>query len=217
MHKTVLFDLDGTLIDQFIAIHKSVNYTQRKLGISESSFLKVKQAVGGSIRLTLGRLFDDHSLEETLPLFKEHFESIMMEDVFILPGVVFFLSQLHDQSINMGVLTNKIGSHARATIDFLKLDSYFQYVLGAEDIGLKKPNSAFTGHILKLMNASHDTTCLIGDSPFDYQTGVEAKIPVYLVATGTHSIEALHEETDCQFIYDSMHSLAKDQFHINLS
>ena len=158
MHKTVLFDLDGTLIDQFIAIHKSVNYTQKKLGIPESSFLKVKQAVGGSIRLTLGRLFDDHSLEETLPLFKEHFESIMMEDVFILPGVASFLSQLQNQSINMGVLTNKIGSHARATIDFLKLDSYFQYVLGAEDIGLKKPNPAFTSHILKLMNASHDTT-----------------------------------------------------------
>ena len=217
MHNTVLFDLDGTLIDQFVAIHKSVNYTQRKLGIPESSFQSVKQAVGGSIRLTLDRLFDNHSLEETLPLFKVHFESIMMEDVYILPGVESFLSQLYNQSINMGVLTNKIGTHARATIDFLKLDSYFQYVLGAEDIGLKKPNPAFTDHILKLMDASRDTTCIIGDSPFDYQTGVEASIPVYLVATGTHSIEALQKETDCQFIYDTMHSLAKDQFHFNLS
>ena len=63
MHSTVLFDLDGTLIDQFVAIHKSVNYTQRKLGIPESSFQSVKQAVGGSIRLPIDRLFDNHSLE----------------------------------------------------------------------------------------------------------------------------------------------------------
>ena len=67
MHKTVLFDLDGTLIDQFIAIHKSVNYVQKQLHLKESAFEEVKAAVGGSIRLTLDRLFNSHSLEETHP------------------------------------------------------------------------------------------------------------------------------------------------------
>ena len=75
MFKTILFDLDGTLIDQFSAIHKSVNHLQKQLGLEESSFIKVKKAVGGSVRLTLKRLFNDGELETLLPLFKEHFEN----------------------------------------------------------------------------------------------------------------------------------------------
>ena len=216
MHKTVLFDLDGTLIDQFIAIHKSVNYVQKQLHLKESAFEEVKAAVGGSIRLTLDRLFNSHSLEETLPLFREHFESIMLEDVFLLPGVEPFLLALQRDSISMGILTNKIGSHARATIAHLNITSYFQSILGAEDIGLKKPDPKFTDHILELMNTSRESACIIGDSPFDYQTGVQSNMPVYLVASGTHSMEALQEETNGSHVYANMHALAKDVFNFNL-
>ena len=216
MHNTVLFDLDGTLIDQFIAIHKSVNHVQRELQLQESSFIEVKCAVGGSIRLTLERLFDNRSLDETLPLFKEHFESIMMDDVFVLPGVTDFLSQLKASSVKMGILTNKIGTHARATVDYLNIKDFFLSVLGAEDIGLKKPDRKFTQHILNQMDVTKDEACLIGDSPFDYQTGVEAGIPVYLVATGTHSIDALRAETNCANIYRDIASLASAVFNYHL-
>ena len=116
-YATVIFDLDGTLIDQFSAIHKSVNYVQKCLGFEISDYKTVKSAVGGSVRLTLERLFQNASLKETLPLFKPYFESIMMDEVFILPGILDFLEASQARGIKMAVLTNKIGGHARSTLE----------------------------------------------------------------------------------------------------
>lgn len=213
MVKTILFDLDGTLIDQFNAIHKSVNHVQRQLGLKESSFDTVKKAVGGSVRLTLQRLFEDADLETLLPLFKEHFETIMMDEVFVLPGVIEFLEHLKSDEIQMAVFTNKIGSHARSTLEHLKIDHYFDCTLGAEDTAYRKPSPEFTQHILKSLDADITETCLIGDSPFDWETGVAVDMPVYLVATGTHSMQELKESTDSNFIYPNIDTLAENLFN----
>lgn len=215
--KTILFDLDGTLIDQFSAIHKSVNHVQRHLGLKESSFSTVKKAVGGSIRLTLKRLFDDAELETLLPLFKAHFETIMMDEVFVLPGVIQFLEFLKADGAQLAVLTNKIGSHARSTLKHLKINHYFDCTLGAEDTPYRKPSPQFTEHILKSLNANISETCLIGDSPFDWETGVAVDMPVYLVATGTHSVEDLKQCTDSDFIYSDIYALADGLFDYKLN
>ena len=212
LHKTLLFDLDGTLIDQFSAIHKSINHVQKELGIDPSSFDQVKAAVGGSIRLTLKRLFDDSDLESTLPLFVEHFESIMMDEVFILPDVETFLDEARARDIQMAVFTNKIGKHARATLEHLNLSHYFDAVLGAEDTAYRKPDPRFTEHILNALNADLKDCCLIGDSPFDWETGKAVEIPVYLLATGTHSLDALREATGSDHIYSDFSALSQQYF-----
>lgn len=217
LHKTLLFDLDGTLIDQFSAIHKSVNHVQNVLGIEASSFDQVKAAVGGSIRLTLKRLFDDADLDSTLPLFVEHFESIMMDEVFILPGVEAFLAEAKDRDLQMAVFTNKIGKHARATVEHLKIDPYFDLVLGAEDTAYRKPDPKFTEHILGALNADLKDTCLIGDSPFDWETGQAVAMPVYLLATGTHSADALRSETNSEAIYSDFTTFSQHYFSNHLS
>lgn len=215
LHKTLLFDLDGTLIDQFSAIHKSVNHVQNTLGIEASSFDRVKAAVGGSIRLTLKRLFDDASLESTLPLFVEHFESIMMDEVFILPGVEAFLAEAKARDLQMAVFTNKIGNHARATVKHLKMDGYFDLVLGAEDTAYRKPDPRFTRHILEALNADSEDCCLIGDSPFDWETGQAVQMPVYLLATGTHTANALRSETGSEQIYSDFTNFTEQYFSDN--
>lgn len=215
-HNTLLFDLDGTLIDQFSAIHKSVNHVQNTLGIETSSFERVKAAVGGSIRLTLKRLFEDADLESTLPLFVEHFESIMMDEVFILPGVEAFLDEAKVRNLQMAVFTNKIGKHARATVEHLNLDHYFDLVLGAEDTPYRKPNPKFTHHLTAALNTDLKDCCLIGDSPFDWQTGQAVQMPVYLLATGTHSADALRAETGSKQIYSNFTTFAEAYFSDNL-
>ncbi|MDC3132313.1 HAD family hydrolase [Opitutae bacterium] len=217
MFKTILFDLDGTLIDQFSAIHKSVNHVQRQLGLKESTYINVKKAVGGSVGLTLKRLFNDAELETTLPIFKEHFEKVMMDEVFVLPGILELLDTLKADHIQMAVLTNKIGSHARSTLKHLKIDCFFDCTLGAEDTPYRKPSPQFTEHILNSLNANISETCLIGDSPFDWETGVSVNMPVYLVATGTHSVSDLKRDTNSDFIYSDIYALAENIFNYKLS
>tara|TARA_B100001769_G_scaffold275065_1_gene275463 strand:+ start:368 stop:1033 length:666 start_codon:yes stop_codon:yes gene_type:complete len=215
-HSTVLFDLDGTLIDQFTAIHKSVNHVRNELGLSPANYDTVKTAVGGSVSITLKRLFKDAELETTLPIFKEHFEKIMMEDVFVLPGILPFLDHLKQQSVQIGVLTNKIGSHARATLDYLGISSYFKCIAGVGDTDFRKPDYKFTEYILDQMEADQSNTCLIGDSPFDWETGIESDLVVYLVASGTHNVEKLKDDTESPYIYDDIFTLAREHFDVDL-
>ena len=215
-YKTILFDLDGTIVDQFSAIHKSVNHVQDEIGLQLSDFNTVKSAVGGSLELTLKRLFKGFSLEKTLPMFKSHFENIMFDEVILLPHVESFLEASKKEGIQMAVLTNKIGRHARSTLKHLKIEKYFDIVLGVEDTKYKKPDARFTYYILKKLNKRIDECCLIGDSPFDWETGKNVNMDVFLVATGTHDILELKQLTNSPKIYTDIKSLSQYEFNLNL-
>ena len=103
----ILFDLDGTLIDHFTTIHKSVTYAQRELGLPESNYAKVRAPVGGSVPITLSKLCGEDKVSLAEPLFRKHFEEIMFDDVFTLPGADWLLETLKKRGDKLGVFTNK--------------------------------------------------------------------------------------------------------------
>ena len=103
----ILFDLDGTLIDHFTTIHKSVVFAQRELGLPESDYAKVRSTVGGSIPITLSKLCGKDKVPFAEPLFRKHFEQIIFDDVFALPGADWLLKNLKKRGHKLGVFTNK--------------------------------------------------------------------------------------------------------------
>ena len=72
----IIFDLDGTLIDHFVAITQSIQYVQNILKIPTSTKYEVTTAVGGGIELTLERLIGKENVTLALPLFEEHLEAL---------------------------------------------------------------------------------------------------------------------------------------------
>ena len=129
----ILFDLDGTLIDHFTTIHKSVTYAQRELGLPESDYAKVRATVGGSVPITLSKLCGDDKVTVAEPLFRKHFEEIIFDDVFTLPGVDWLLENLKKRGDKLGVFTNKYASHTRSVIAHLGLDQWFDVIIGTGD------------------------------------------------------------------------------------
>ena len=81
----ILFDLDGTLIDHFTTIHKSVAFAQRKLGLPQSDYSEVRQTVGGSVPITLSKLCGEDKVSLAEPLFRKRFEEIMRGPLSQLP------------------------------------------------------------------------------------------------------------------------------------
>ncbi|MGB0413211.1 MAG: HAD family hydrolase [Coraliomargarita sp.] len=213
----ILFDLDGTLIDHFTAIHKSIAYAQQQLDLAESSYDTVRRTVGGGIELTLTRLLGESKAQEALPHFKSHFESVMLEDAIVLPGVETLLKQLKEQDKKTAVFTNKIGDHSRAILKHLGLTRHLDAVIGTADTDYRKPQPEFTQYALDRLGAKASETMMIGDSPFDYQAADCLGIPCYLVATGSHSVAQLQEETDAAGIYTNMPDLAEAVFNIQAS
>ncbi len=209
--RQVLFDLDGTLIDHFEAIHEAYRFAQGRLGLAPASLEKVRRTVGGSVPVTMRRLIGpqagQETIDEALGLFDRRFGEIMFERVSVLPGVPGMLESLRAKHLPMAVFTNKKGGHARAVLAHLGLDRFFGAVVGAGDTPFRKPQPEFTDHILQVVGSPPAGTLLVGDSPFDVEAGKVRGLPVAAVATGSHTAEQL-AETEADWIFSDMVALS---------
>jgi phosphoglycolate phosphatase len=211
--QTILFDLDGTLIDHFSAIHRSVAHAQRELGLPESDYATVRSTVGGSVPITLGKLCGTEQVEAAEPIFREHFASIMLEDVEALPGADWLLSELKAQGKQLGVFTNKYEAHSKAVLEHLGLAPLLDEIIGTgHGHGLRKPDPRFTMEALERMNTASDEAIMVGDSPFDFAAAEAGCMDCYLVATGSHNKAQLAEETAAEGIYSSLFELGEAIF-----
>ena len=85
--RAILFDLDGTLIDQFLAIHKAFSKTLVRMGFPPPSFDEVKRAVGGSSDTTMSKLIGSERADEAVSILRPIFEKEMFEGLILLPYV----------------------------------------------------------------------------------------------------------------------------------
>ena len=189
--RTILFDLDGTLVDHFAAIHRSYVHTLPQLGLPAPTLAQVRAAVGGGLENAMRKFVPEARLAEALKIFRPFWDVHMLEDVEPLPGAVELLRALHSQGVVCAVLTNKHGPSSRAICDHLHLTPYLSAIVGAMDTAWLKPQPEFTRHVLTLLHAEPSTALLVGDSPYDVQAAHSAGLPCWAVTTGTHNAEQL--------------------------
>lgn len=190
-YTAVLFDLDGTLIDHFKAIHRCHAYAMKQLGLPEPTMAQVRAAVGGGLDLAITRLAGAKNLPAILPRFLEHWNATHLDDVEALPGAQEILRKLHQAGVACAVFTNKRGNSAREVCAHLELTPLLKGVFGVGDTPWLKPDPQFTQHALAQLGAKAADTLLVGDSPFDVQTALNAPLDFIGVTTGTHSAEEL--------------------------
>ncbi|MCH8475857.1 MAG: HAD family hydrolase [Opitutales bacterium] len=190
-YQTVLYDLDGTLIDQFNVIYRCYSYALSTLSLPVPSRKTVVETVGGSMEVTMTHFVDAKNHKKAVRLFREHFQKIALDEVSVLPGVAGVLANLHQKNIPQAVFTNKNGRAARLVCQHLKLTPFLQAIVGTNDTAYRKPQPEFTRHILQMVKATPENCCLVGDSPFDIKAGKAVGMAVYGVETGTHCREAL--------------------------
>jgi phosphoglycolate phosphatase len=185
--RTVLLDLDGTLVDHFAAIHRCHAHAMGLLGLPVPTPAQVRAAVGGGLENAIRRLAGPEHLAAILPLFREHMEATMLDDVTALPGAAALLAAIHDTGAKTAVLTNKHGPAARRICAHLGLAPLLDAIVGAGDTPWLKPDLRLTAHTLAQVGGEAATALLIGDSPYDVQTARNAALPCWGVTTGTHS------------------------------
>lgn len=207
--RLILFDLDGTLIDHFRAIHRSYCHTLPRLGLPAPSYAEVRAAVGGGLERAMLRFVAPALLEEALAIYRDYFDATMLDDVTALPGAPELLQALHAQGRRSAVLTNKRGSASRAICEHLGLRPYLAGIYGAGDTPWLKPEPRFAAHALADLQASPAETLLVGDSPFDVETGRQSGFPCWVVTTGTHAAEPLRA-AGAERVYGNLDSLGAD-------
>ncbi|MGC4075169.1 MAG: HAD family hydrolase [Nibricoccus sp.] len=216
--RTVLFDLDGTLLDHFAAIHRSHVHTMRTLGLPEPTMEQVHRAVGGGLEVAIQRLLGEKNaalLEKAVPIYRKFWDENMLYGVALLPGSRELLEALKARGVRCAVFTNKHGPSARTLMDHLGVTHLLDAVFGAVDTPWFKPEREFTEHALLTLGAAASTTCMIGDSPYDIKAAHNGGFPCHCVTTGTHTAKEL-SDAGANSIHPDMVSLARAIFGLDL-
>ena len=213
--RAILFDLDGTLIDQFTAIHRAYARAMEELGLEPADYSTVRAAVGGSADMTMNNLVGPDLTQRGLDIYPTIFEEVMLEGLYAMPGAMEVLQALRDRGEKTAVFTNKVGKHARAACDHLGFTPLVEQVIGVKDTPWRKPDVEFTHHILKLLDATVEESLLVGDSPFDFDSASNVGMDCRLVTTGTHSSKQL-EHLRALSIHEDLFSLAQEAWGLEL-
>ena len=110
---TLLLDLDGTLVDAFTTIHRSYCQVLPHFGRPAPTIEQVRRAVGGGLENAMRHFLPEELIAEGVRRHIAHTDSILLEDVKLLPGAMALLRAQHDGGVTLAAFTNKRGDHSR--------------------------------------------------------------------------------------------------------
>ncbi len=198
--KAILWDLDGTLIDQTAAIIRAYGDVIESMGGGIPDPAVIRRSLGGPMASTMALFIDEADLDEASKRFRLRFPEIMFDGLIILAGGLELIERAHKAHISQVIFTNKHGDTARKVSKYAGFSKYIPICIGNTDTEWHKPQVKLTRYVLEQINASADGACMIGDSPTDIETAHNASLPCYCIATGAHSTaEMLEAGADAAF------------------
>jgi pyrophosphatase PpaX len=192
-YPTVLFDLDGTLIDSGEIILSSFRHATQTVLEREIPDEVLAAAVGGSNIYEQMRAFDEERAEELVRVYREHNEPLH-DDLVAFEGIERVLERLKSEGRQLGIVTAK----RRRTVDLafaiLPLERFFDAVVTAEQTQFHKPHPEPVLTALERLGSEPAEAAFVGDSPFDMGAGKAAGVFTVAVSWGKiHPVERLRQ------------------------
>ena len=186
---TILFDLDGTLVDTAPDLMGAHNHVMKKFGYPQKSLEDIKHIAGRGAWIMMQRTFRDEIKDEKLKKemvkeFIDYYAKNINKGSKPIKGVVKFLDWAKSKKILMAVCTNK---QERLAVDLLKkinLSQYFEYIAGCDTFDFNKPDPRHLTNVIDIIGGDINKSIMIGDSEVDSQSAYNAKIPFILVEEG---------------------------------
>lgn len=191
-YKTVLFDLDGTLLDTLEDMTDALNRTMRKFGLPERTLKEVRSFVGNGARrlIELATGAEGERLEEILAVYKKDYDENYLIKTAPYPGILELLKTLRQNGVRTGVVSNKPDSTVQELSEalFQKLAD----VSVGEKAGIRrKPAPDTVLAAMEQLGASKADTVYVGDSEVDIATARAAGIPCISVTWGFRDRDVL--------------------------
>ena len=220
-YKGVLFDLDGTLVDNYTAIHSCLSATFAESGIPAPTYDKVIHSVGGSILITVKKVLagsgDEERAEALAARYLELFPKYVFEGLSIIPYAADILSALKTRGLRLACFTNKQRAGAMDVLGKLGLSEYLDAIVATSLNSPRKPEPEFTRMGIAALGLSAGEVVGIGDSLYDYKAALAGGIDSAIVATGADSRESLAAECPLSIgVYSDLKELAPKVFGITL-
>lgn len=195
MYTTVLFDLDGTLLDTLQDIAAAANHALESLGLPTHPVPAYRHMVGSGVNVLIQRMLPPDkrgqaTSEVALALYRKHYNVHMNDFTRPYPGILEMLAKLKAASVQMGVLSNKTDARVQEMVAHY-FPNTFEIAMGLRPEFSEKPDPASTLHMLQALGAQKQNTLYCGDSDIDMQTAHNAGLAGCGVAWGFRGEEEL--------------------------
>jgi len=193
---TILFDLDGTLVDTAPDLMRAHNHVMKKFGYPTKSTEEIRNLVGqgagamlgrsiwGQAKKEFGKVQDEKIKKEMVKDFVDFYGKNIVNESTLVNGVKKFLIWCKEKKISMAVCTNK---QEHLAIDLLKkigIYNFFEYVAGHNTFEYCKPDPRHLTSVIEILGGDITKTLMIGDSETDANAAKNAGIPVILLEDG---------------------------------
>lgn len=195
--KGIIFDLDGTLVDSVDSIWRAADHVMRINGYRGVERSDVVGAMGMTIFDLFLRVEPRLTQKEQIKLF-EDYRRLYMDFITytkLIPGTKETLAALSCKGLKMAVVTTKSRENAERMLSFFSLRSYFDSVVGFEDVVEHKPSREPIVKAAKELGLDATELMVVGDTEVDIRSGKEAGALTVAVKTGVTSIEKILAES----------------------
>ena len=185
---TIVFDLDGTLVDTAPDLTNALNDVLTRRGHATVSAATIRTSVAHGARvmieegLRLAGARDD--IDQMLAEFLVHYEDNIAAESRAFPGAVEALEALASSGATLAVCTNKREHLSRKLLQALELDAYFRGIAGRDTFAVAKPDPGHLIGVIALAGGDPWRALMVGDSEVDILTARAAQVPVIAVSFG---------------------------------
>ena len=193
---TILFDLDGTLVDTAPDLMNAHNHVMNKFGYVTKTGNEIKALIGKGAGAMISKSLWQTAKKELKTINEKKIKDKMVKEFtdfygknilvqsHLINGVKEFLIWCKNKKISLGVCTNK---EEHLAVDLLKkigIINFFEYVAGHDTFNYFKPDSRHLTDVVEIMGGDLKKTIMIGDSEVDAQSAENASLPFVLVESG---------------------------------
>ncbi|NLY71910.1 MAG: HAD family hydrolase [Clostridiales bacterium] len=194
---TVIFDLDGTLVDSLGDLVQSVNIVLRSRDYPLRTVEEVKRFIGDGYRLLMKRSLpagtEDEEIDRCTRLFEENYFKDMIGNTKPYDGIIEILKELKKREIKIGVVSNKKDDATKEICRYF-FAPYIDIAVGDNPKRNKKPAPDNVYEVMSKLKSSKDKTIYVGDSDIDVKTAKNAGLYCVAVSWGYRPKEVLIKE-----------------------
>ena len=193
---TILFDLDGTLVNTAPDLMHAHNYVMKKYGFEERELSEIRKLAGRGSKVMLTRSMHQLAelsgkikktndvIEKMTKEFIDYYSKNIVAESTLKNGAINFLRWCKKNSILMGVCTNKQEHLSIDLLKKIKIYDFFDYVAGGNTFDYNKPDPRHLTSTIEIMGGNHKKSLMIGDSETDSNSAKAADIPFILIEDG---------------------------------
>ena len=193
---TILFDLDGTLVDTAPDLMHAHNHVMKKFGYPTKSTEQIRNLVGKGAGAMIGRSIwgqakkefskvnDEKIKKEMVSEFVDFYGKNIINESTLINGVKKFLKWCKEDNISMAVCTNKQEYLSNDLLKKIGIYDYFEYVAGSDTFDYCKPDPRHLTSVVEILDGDLKKTIMIGDSETDANAAKAAEIPMILLEDG---------------------------------